>query len=167
MRNLARIILQVTSYAAFAVFIGWFSASPSYQYSPPQHAVLKLSLSHAADRVKPCVRRTPKEIAELAPNMRQAERCERQRLPVTVEILLDDEMIMRQEEPPSGLWGDGPSSIYEKLTLEPGKYRLSARLRDSNRADGWDYQLTEDVSLQPGRYLTVTFKYETGGFRFR
>lgn len=167
MRKLTRITLQVVSYAALAIFIGWLSASPSYQYSPPDHAVLKLSLSHAADRVNPCVRRTPKEIAELAPNMRQAEKCERARLPVTVEIRLDDELIMRKEAPPSGLWGDGPSSIYEKLTLLPGNYRLSARLRDSDRAEGWDYSLTEDVSLQPGRYFTVTFKFETGGFRFR
>lgn len=167
MRRLLRIGLQAAVYLALAVFIGWFSASPAYQYTTPGHAVLKLSLSHAADRVVPCVRLTPKEIAELAPNMRRTEACERARLPVTVEIRLNDELIMRRLAPPSGLWGDGPSSIYEKVTLPPGKYRLSARLRDSDRADGWDFSLTEDVSLQPGRYFTITFKEETGGFRFR
>lgn len=167
MRKLARIVLQVASYAALAAFVGWFSASPSYVYTTPGHAVLKLSLSHAADRVNPCVRLTPKEIAELAPNMRRTETCERARLPVTVEVMLDDELIMSRQAPASGLWNDGPSSIYEKLTLQPGNYRLSARLRDSDRTDGWDFSLTEQVSLQPGRYLTVTFKEETGGFRFR
>jgi hypothetical protein len=32
---------------------------------------------------------------------------------------------------------------------------------------GWDYTHTEDVTLVAGRYLTVTFRAETGGFNFR
>ena len=53
------------------------------------------------------------------------------------------------------------------LELPPGEYRITARLRDSARTDGWDYTLTEDVVLEAGRYMTVTFKAETGGFSIR
>ena len=107
------------------------------------------------------------QIAELAPNMRRPETCERQRLPLTVELEIDGETVANIEAPPSGLWNDGPASIYERFDTEPGLHTITARLRDSNRTEGWDYVRTEDVTLVAGRYFTVTFRAETGGFVFQ
>ena len=162
-----RISIQVITYSAFAVVVGYLSASPAYDYADPGNATIKLSLSHAANRVKPCVRLTPEQIAELAPNMRRPETCERQRLPLTVELEIDGETVANIQAKPSGLWNDGPGSIYERLEAEPGMHTVTARLRDSNRPEGWDYTHTEDVTLVAGRYFTVTFRAETGGFSFR
>ena len=167
MNNGIRIFLQAITYAGFAGIVGYLSASPAYDYADPENATLKLSLSHAANRVEPCVRLTPEQIAELAPNMRRPETCERERLPLTVELAIDDEPAVTIEAPPSGLWNDGPASIYERFEVEPGKHTITARLRDSNRSEGWDYTHTEDAMLVAGRYFTVTFRAETGGFRFR
>lgn len=167
MNNGLRIALQVITYAAFAVIVGYLSASPAYEYADASRATVKLSLSHAANRVKPCVRLTPAQIAELAPNMRRPETCERERLPLTVELEIDGEIVAIVEAPPSGLWDDGPASIYERFEVEPGEHTIAARLRDSDRSDGWDYTHTEDVTLVAGRYFTVTFRAATGGFRFR
>jgi hypothetical protein len=167
MNNALRIVLQAITYAAFAVFVGYLSASPAYDYADPAKATIKLSLSHAAHRVKPCVRLTPEQIAELAPNMRRPESCERQRLPLTVELEIDGETTENIEATPSGLWSDGPASIYERFEVQPGMHTITARLRDSNRSEGWDYTHTEDAMLVPGRYFTVTFRAETGGFSFR
>ena len=67
MNKAIRLVIQVGLYVGFAVAVGWFSASPAYQYAADDMTTLKLSLSHAAHRVKPCVQLTPKEIAaELA-----------------------------------------------------------------------------------------------------
>ena len=167
MNSALRIVLQAVTYAAFAVFVGYLSASPAYDYADPAMATIKLSLSHAANRVKPCVRLTPEQIAELAPNMRRPESCERQRLPLTVELEIDGETAANIEAPPSGLWSDGPASIYERFEVEPGMHTLTARLRDSDRSEGWDYTHTENAMLVSGRYFTVTFRAETGGFSFR
>lgn len=167
MNNALRIVLQAVTYAAFAITVGYLSASPAYNYAEPGNATIKLSLSHASNRVKPCVRLTPQQIAELAPNMRRSEACERQRLPLTVELEIDSEIVANIEAPPSGLWNDGPASIYERFEVEPGMHAITARLRDSNRSDGWDYTHTEDATLVAGRYFTVTFRAETGGFSFR
>ena len=131
-----RMFTRAVTYAAFAVIVGYLSASPAYQYADPGNATIKLSLSHAADRVKPCVRLTPAQIAELAPNMRRPEACERQRLPLTVELEIDGEIVANIEASPSGLWGDGPASIYERFEAEPGRHTITARLRDSNRTEG-------------------------------
>jgi len=167
MHNGLRIFLQAITYTAFAVVVGYLSAAPAYDYADPGNAMIKLSLSHAANRVKPCVRLTPEQIAELAPNMRRPETCERQRLPLTVELEIDGETVAHIRAMPSGLWNDGPASIYERFEAEPGRRTITARLRDSNRFEGWDYTYTEDVTLIAGRYFTVTFRAETGGFSFR
>ena len=167
MNRALRMFLQAATYAGFIIVVGYLSASPAYDYADPGNATIKLSLSHAANRVKPCVRLTPEQIAELAPNMRRPETCERERLPLTVELEIDGETMATIEAAPSGLWNDGPASIYERFEAEPGRHTLTARLRDSNRTEGWDYVHTEDVTLLASRYFTVTFRAETGGFRFR
>lgn len=167
MHKVLRSLLQFLAFGVFAMIVGYLSASPAYTYRSPELAAVKLSLSHAADRVAPCVRLTPREIAELAPNMRQAERCERERLPLTVQLVVDGQTLASIDAAPSGLWNDGPASIYETFEVSPGRHTITARLRDTARAEGWDYALTEEVSLDAGRYFTVTFSAETGGFRFR
>ena len=159
--------LQPAAYLAFAAVVGYFATMPEYRYADPAQASIKVSLSHAADRVKPCVPLTPEQIAELAANMRRTETCERQRLPVILELAIDGATVLATEAPPSGLWGDGPSSVYERFAAPPGHHRVSVRLRDTARAEGWDYEKTGDVTLEAGRYFTITFKAETGGFSFR
>lgn len=160
-------VSRVLCFALFAVFVAVLSVWPPYEYRPADTAVVKLSLSHAAERTRPCVTLTPQEVAELAPNMRQVQRCERERLPLTVELDLDGRTLVRIEAPPSGLWNDGPASVYETFAVTPGAYTLTARLRDSARPDGWDYSATENVVFEAGRYFTVTFAAEDGGFEFR
>ena len=167
MNSLVKIALQMLLYLAFGLAIGYFSVLPSYRHAAPETAQIKLSLSHAARRVKPCIKLTPEQLAEVAANMRQAEKCERERLPLTVELEIDGEVRLHLVASPSGLWNDGPASIYERFEIEAGDHAITARLRDSNRNNGWDYTHSEDVSLEPGRYLAITFRRETGGFSFR
>ncbi len=167
MLRTSRILLQVLLYAAFAALIGWLSVKPPFRYADEDMAPVKLSLSHATERVEPCVRLTAEEIAKLARNMRRDLKCERERLPLTVEVDIDGSPAVRVVAEPSGLWNDGPASVYERFDVEPGRHRITARLRDTAREDGWDYTYTEDVVLEPGRYFTITFKAETGGFHYR
>lgn len=162
-----RIGFQALAYIAFAVIVGYLSFWPRYEYADPEVATVKLSLSHAADRVVPCVQLTPQEIANLPPNMRRTQTCERQRLPLLVQLEVDGEIAIDVQASPSGLWEDGPASVYERFDLAPGAHTITARLRDSARVEGWDYTGTEDVVLEAGRYLTITFKAQNGGFRIR
>ena len=167
MPNVYRVTLQALAYLGLMAVIAYLSASPAYDYASTDRAAIKLSLSHAADRVKPCVRLTSEQMAELAPNMRVAEQCERERLPLTVRLEIDGRLLAQIEAPPSGLWNDGPASIYERFEVEPGRHAITAMLRQSDRPDGWDFTHAEDVTLEAGRYFTITFRAETGGFRFR
>ena len=165
--SLLRYVVQVLAYIVFAAIVGYLSFWPQYQYAAPDKAAVKLSLSHATERVVPCVELTPKEVAELPPNMRRTQSCERQRLPLVLQLDVDGERTYELVAAPSGLWEDGPASVYERFDLEPGSHSMTVRLRDTARQSGWDYTHTEDVILEAGRYLTITFKAENGGFEFR
>lgn len=167
MARLGALALQLILYLAFAATIGYFATLPPYTYGDPEAATIKVSLSHAAARVRPCTRLSPEEMAELAANMRRAEVCERQRLPLSLELDMDGQAVLRIEAPPTGLWGDGPASVYERIDVAPGAHAVSLRLRDTARQEGWDYVASAELVLERGRYLTVTFIPERGGFEFR
>ncbi|MGB5165040.1 MAG: hypothetical protein WBN09_10040 [Woeseiaceae bacterium] len=167
MSKALRYLAQTLLYAMFAVFIGYFSLYPGYQYASPDDAVVKLSISHAANRIEECVKLTQEELAALAANMRQPTRCERARLPLFVELDVDGAAVLSVKAEPTGLWGDGNASIYERFEIEPGRHTITARLRDTGRSSGWDYEHSEEVEIEAGRYFTVTFRANSGGFRFR
>ena len=167
MAKALRLLLQIALYAAFAVVIGWLSIMPPFHYASADMATIKLSLSHATERVVPCVKLTPEEIAKLAPNMRRTLSCARARLPLTIEIDIDGANTIQLVAQPSGLWDDGPASVYERFDVAPGKHLITARIRDSARTEGWDYTYSENVELEPGRYFTISFRPETGGFHYR
>jgi len=160
-------LVQVLLYAAFAAAVGYFSIAPGYRYADPGLATIKLSLSHAADRVEACVKLTPQQINERAQAGKTLNECSRERLPLTVELDIDGTRIQQITAMPSGLWNDGPASVYERLSVEPGTHTITVRLRDTARSHGWDYEHSEHVTLVPGRYFTITFRAEAGGFRFR
>jgi len=160
-------VVQVFLYAVFAALIGYLSVAPAYQYSDPQLAVIKLSLSHAANRVEECVKLTPQQINERAMKGEPINECERARLPLAVELEVDGTTVLSLAAIPSGLWNDGPASVYERLEIDAGAHTITARLRDSARETGWDYEDSAEVDLVPGRYFTITFRAENGGFEFR
>lgn len=167
MPDVARIALMALVYAALGVGTGYLSVRPAYRYADPDAAQIKVSFSHAAERVEPCRELSPAEIAELAPNMRQAMVCERERLPLVVELDIDGERVYAETVEPSGLWDDGAASVYARLPVAPGEHRIAIRLRDSARGDGWDYTGAADMGFVAGHNYTVTFDAEAGGFEFR
>ena len=167
MNSAAKAVVQLAIAALFWVGVAYFSVSPRYEYVADEIAIIKLSVSHAADRVTPCVQLSPQEIAALPPNERRPAKCERERVPLTLQLDVDDQTRINIEAEPSGLWNDGPASVYQTIAMAPGSYRVTARLRDSSRGSGWDYEDSKDIDLEAGRYLTVTFRAESGGFEFR
>jgi len=156
---------QVVLYAGFAAFIGYFASNPAYTRMDPNDAAITLSFGHAGETKSPCRRLTPEEIAALPANMRRPTDCPRERVSLLVELLIDGEQVYREFRKPSGLAGDGASTVYERFTVSPGRHRLVARLRDSRREEGFDYELDERVELASGEHLVIDFRADTGGFK--
>jgi hypothetical protein len=157
---------QGAVYVLLALGIAYFSDRPAYTSFPAEMALLKLSFAHGAQKGE-CRRRTADELAKLAPNMRRPTACSRERLPVTVELLLDGKPLYQAVLPPSGLAGDGPSRVYQRFAVPAGRHALIARLRDSDRRDGFDYERTATIELAPAQSVAIDFRSEMGGFVFR
>jgi hypothetical protein len=157
---------QMAAYLLLALGIGYFSDRPAYTHFPADMALLRLSFAHGAQKEE-CRPRSAEELAELAPNMRRPAACSRARLPVTVELLLDGKPLYQAVLPPTGFAGDGPSRAYERFPVPAGRPELIARLRDSDRGDGFDYARTATIELAPAQSVAIDFRPEMGGFVFR
>lgn len=158
---------QAVVYAAVAALIGYLATRPVYRQFPEGKAQIKLSFAHGAVRAKECRRLTPQEIAKLPPSERRPNTCERERVPVHVQLDLDSQIIYDAKLEPTGLAGDGPARAYEKFAVAPGPHVVTARLRDSRDVNGFNYETRREVTLSPGQNLAIDFKADAGGFIFR
>lgn len=152
-----------------ALFAGtaWLSIFPTYRQIPDGTAVVKLSFSHGSDRSASCRKRPAEELAKLPPNMRRPLDCPRTRGPVYTELFIDQKPVFAASLPPSGLSGDGPSRVYQRFTVPQGHHVISARMRDTPRAEGFDHSIERAVDLVAGQSLAVDFRSELGGFILR
>lgn len=156
-------IAQVVWFALFALGIGYFSAAPSYHQIGPDQALVRLSISHAGEIIGDCHKRSNAELQKLAPNMRAAQDCPRERSPVTVEMELDGRILYHEVIPPTGLSRDGASTVYRRFALPAGKHQLAVRLNDSDKLPGFNFQRSEVVQLQPAQVLVIDFNRQQGG----
>ena len=102
----------------------------------------------------------------LPPNMRRPMDCKRGRMALLIELELDGKILYRDELPPSGLSGDGASTAYRKFPVPAGSHQLVARLRDSRREEGFDYEKVMEIALAPQQNFVIDFRPELGGFLF-
>lgn len=166
MRQALRIVLQLLLYVPLMLLIGVFSSKPQFRQIDDDQALVRLSFVHAAQRKEACRERSADELAKLAPNMRAALDCPRERSPVLVELELDGEIVLRRELPPSGLKGDGNAALYHRLAVPAGTHRIVARLRDRPEGD-FNYVRETTLELAPGSALVIDFVAAQGGFVFR
>ena len=167
MPDVLRYIGQAVFLAAVGVFIAYFSQTPIYQQVPDGMAQIKLSFAHGGARKIDCRRLTSQEIAKLPANERRPNTCNRERIPVHIQLSLDGELLYDDLLEATGLSNDGPSRTYRKFIVPAGEHTITARLRDSKRPEGFDYEETQKVALKPFQNLAIDFKADAGGFQFR
>ena len=167
MADVLRYAGQLVFYVAVMAVIGYLSSRPVYTRVPAEAAQIKLAFSHGANRREPCRRLTPAEIAKLPPNERKPMDCSRERLPIHLQLEIDGELVLDRELHPTGLSKDGPARIYEAFTVPAGSHDLILRLKDSDRAQGFDYVEERSVELLPRDNLAVDFRPDSGGFTIR
>ena len=166
MKQAARIAAQLALYVPLMALVGYFSTAPRYATLGPGEALVRLSFIHAAERKEKCRPRSPEELAKLAPNMRAALDCPRERAVLTVELEVDGALVLRRDVPPAGIQRDGNATVYHRLPLPAGRHRIVARLRDRPGAE-FNYVSERTLELPPGAALLIDFSRAQGGFVFR
>ena len=161
-----RIVFQLLLYVPLMALIGYFSSYPRFTQVGEGQALVRLSIVHGTQRVQACRERTPEELAKLAPNMRAALDCPRERAPMLVELEFDGHVVVRRSATPSGLQRDGAAAVYHRMHVPSGRHRLVARLRDRVE-EGFNYERETTLELAPGASLVVDFNAAQGGFVFK
>ena len=162
MTSALRYVGQAAVLVAFAGMVGFFSAAPSFRHFPEGQALLKVSFAHGGARRAECRKRTRRELAEMAANMRKEMDCPRGRVDLRLEIDLDGAPLYQATLPPTGLAGDGPSRVYERFVLPAGRHVLHLRLRDSRRNQGFDHVTQKVVAFAAGQSVAVDFHVGEG-----
>lgn len=167
MTDALRFAGQAVVLLLFAVFVGWFSTRPAVVYFPMDAAQIKLSFAHGSQRVAECRRLSVEEIAKLPAKDRRPNTCARERVPIRIQVLVDEVMIYDEVLQPTGVARDGPARVYRRFQVAPGRHEIVARLRDSGREEGFDYERRSTVDLRPLQNLAVDFRSDHGTFVFR
>jgi hypothetical protein len=157
---------QALFYGLFAVIIGYFSTSPDFTHIEPGQALIKLSFSTQAEPVGECRERTPEELAKLAPNMRTARVCPRERSPIKVSIALDGKPLFEGVAPPSGLSKDGASTLYKRFEVPAGEHLISVKMNDNARIPDFNHVREEKMTLKPAQILVIDLRKDRGGIFF-
>ncbi len=164
--RVVRFVLQLALYVPLMALIGWFSTRPAFDVMAADQALLRVSFVHGAERKQPCRQRTAEELAKLAPNMRAALDCPRERAVVKVEVEVDGKVVLGRELPPTGLQKDGAVALSYRQPIAAGRHSIVARLQDRPEG-GFNYVAERAVDLAPGAMLIIDFSPEHGGFIFR
>ncbi len=162
-----RLLLQGINYSVFMALVWYFSIYPVYHRLNPDEAMLTLAFGHTAQHVKECHRRSPEELAKLPPNMRKPVDCPRERSPVTVELYLDDRLLIQETHESPGLFHDQAVNVFRSVKVPAGRHRLRAWLNDDLNVEGPTYRLEQDIELTPAQLLLVGFDSRRGGFFVR
>lgn len=148
MTDWVRGLLQALTWLLFAGVVGVFGQGLSFAPVPPGHAELKFSMAHLTERVEPCRQLSEEEREALPPTRRVTEVCERARAPATVEIRLDDQVILRETHEAAGLHDDGRIYMLHFWHLPVGEYQLSLAMRDTPRDEGFDEKHSFELKLR-------------------
>ncbi len=159
-----RLLLQGFNYALFMAVVWYFSLYPAHRRLADDEAVITLAFGHTSQRVEECRTLSQEQLNELAPNMRTAVDCPRERSPVRLELTLDDEVATRMDLVAPGLYKDQGVDVYRDITAAVGEHRLSVWLNDDVNVDGPTYRFERAIELQPAQRLVVTFDATRGGF---
>ena len=166
MSRTAQFVGQFFIYGALCVAVGALASWPRYEQFAPETAQIKLSLAHSAQRKEKCRRLTSKEIADLPPNKRRPNTCKRERVPIRIQLLIDEKQAYDAVVEPAGLYRDGAARVYQKFVVPAGHHIITARLRDTPKSDGFDYEKKASVELKPHQSLAIDFSVDEGGFVF-
>ncbi|MCZ7598301.1 MAG: hypothetical protein M5U09_12105 [Gammaproteobacteria bacterium] len=157
-RYMGRYVLQGINYAVFMALVGYFSAAPDYRRMADDAAVVTVAFGHTTERVSECVERSAAELETLAPNMRAAPDCPRERSPLSLELMLDGETVADMYLKAPGLYDDQGVDVYRDVVTVAGSHRLTVRMNDDVNADGPTYVLDTTVNPEPQRRAVVSFE---------
>ena len=157
-----RYLLQAFNYSVFMALIWYFATEPSIRILADDEAMMTIAFAHAGELREPCRKLSSEELQELAPNMRKLEECPRERSPVLIEVLVDEQRLYAETFDPPGLFRDGSIDVYYRVKIPAGEHRFQVKMDDSVRKEGFNHVLERELSVNPAQILLIDFNSAKG-----
>mgnify|MGYP002411172277 FL=1 len=93
--------------------------------------------------------------------------CPRERSDIRVEVDIDGQNVVKHTLHPTGLYKDGISTMYRRLSLKAGEHKIAVRMQDNVKLEGWRYEKEETIDLKPAQSLVIDFHPDKGGLFFK
>ena len=103
----------------------------------------------------------------MPPNMRSPMDCPRERSDIALEVDFDGQPLFRTVMHPTGLSGDGVSTVYKRFELKAGTYQLSVKMNDNLVNPDFNYVKEAQVTLKPAQVMVIDFNPDKGGLFFQ
>lgn len=150
MNRPAEIGIQLLAWVLLGALIVAFADGPSFDPLPAEHGRLTLAVAHLSERVEPCRQLSEAERMELPPTRRVTEVCERARIPVKVELVINGRTLVAQEFQPSGFHADGRIFLVQRWALPVGNYRaeltLTGPTAETSRQEVFEFSLSSGAN---------------------
>ncbi len=156
--NDKRIFKRLMAFSAIPLlFILFFSIKPIYPFYSKDDSLIKLAIKYSSRHKIDCRELTEKETEGKLRHMRKTESqfsnmrmdCTGERLPISIEIFLDNKNILARTYYPSGMRNDGPTFVYEEMHTKPGAHKIDIRIKDSKEINPLDYRFEKDIEIKP------------------
>lgn len=157
-----RYIFQAINYSVFMGIIWYLSTSPSYRQIEEGQAIITISFAHAGEIKEPCQKRTQEELMKLPPNMRAPMSCSRERSPIVIEVMLDDEFMYSESAEAPGFYKDSGVDIYHSVKVPAGSHNLAIKMDHSVLKEGFEYEFNQQIEIKPAQILLVGFDVAKG-----
>ncbi|MBI3584594.1 MAG: hydrogenase iron-sulfur subunit [Nitrospinae bacterium] len=152
-----------------AVLILFLSVKPIYPFYNKDMSLIKFTFKHASRHEEEQRELTAEESEKKLKHMRRSNSPfakvrrvgKRERLPVYVEMELDDKKILSKTYYPTGIRNDGPAFAYEEMLVPPGVHYIKVGMRDSKDENHFDYTHEDKIELKPGKITIINFVEET------
>jgi len=148
---------QLLFYLCLFTLVGYFSDSPVYQYNDAESAELELAVRFSGTRLGVCETLTAADVAELAPNMKVALVCPREKSPLSLRLYVNEDLLLAERLLPSGIHGDGVIASYKRLVLEPGTWDLRIEVDSNNQESVLEHEFEQTIETHAADSWLLSF----------
>lgn len=144
------------------LFISFLSIRPTYPFYSKDKALIKFTFKHSGKQLE-CRELTENDTKEKLKHMRKTNspfarirmECDRRRLPIYVELYLDNKNVLSKTYYPTGLSGDSPTFAYEEIPVSAGRHDFKVQIRDTKDVSIFDYIMEMKIDTKPGRVSLI------------
>jgi len=155
-----------------ALLVLLLSVKPIYPFYNKDMSLIKFTFKHSSQHIEEQRELTKVDTENKLKHMRKTNSAfakirkegGRGRLPVYVEVELDNKNVLSKAYYPTGLKNDGPTFAYEEIAISPGVHDIRVRMRDSKEEGHFDYIYQDKIEFKAGKITVIDFDEEKGTF---